>query len=62
MTNLKLTNKYREEGGHWINATSAILAYALKLCAECQEADPNSDWHLETRGTSADWHRFQGVA
>ncbi len=59
MTNLKLTNKYREEGGQWHDATGATLSYARTLLAEYREAEPANEWRLETRGTSANWHRME---
>ena len=58
MKNLKLTNKYREDGGAWFNADAKTIAYAQKILVECRETEPTNDWHLETRGESADWHRM----
>jgi hypothetical protein len=58
MKNLRLVNKYREDGGGWIDASTTTLAYAKKLLGEMREAEPADEWHLETRGTSADWHRI----
>lgn len=59
MTNIKLTNKYREAGGQWIDANTATISYALKLLSEMNKAEPANDWHLETRGTVSDWHRME---
>ena len=58
MADLKLTNRTREDGGKWLNATETTLTYARKLLREYRESEPLSDWHLETRGTVADWHRI----
>lgn len=62
MKTLKLTNKYREDGGSWMDATDATVNYARTLLAEMQIEEPANDWHLETRGTSSDWHRMEETA
>jgi len=63
MTTIKLTNKYQtNEGGQWFCKPEEAekLAYIKRTLAECQRAEPDQDWHLETRGTeSVMWHRWQ---
>jgi len=55
---LRLTNKHREQGGQWFY-TDRNLAYARSLLADMRREEPSLDWHLECRGTVADWHRWQ---
>lgn len=55
---LRLTNKYREVGGDWF-FSDRNLAYAKSVLADLQREEPSHDWHLETRGSQANWHRWQ---
>lgn len=57
ITTLGLRNRLHEDGGAWITAT--VTAYHYKMLRECREAEPHADWHLETRGTSTGWHRYE---
>ena len=57
-TTLRLTNKYREEGGQWF-FSDRNLACARSVLVDLIREEPSRDWHLECRGTQADWHRWQ---
>jgi hypothetical protein len=61
-TTIRLTNKHREEGGQWYCQPQEVgkLAQVKLVLAECREAEPDADWHLEARGTQAGWHRWEG--
>lgn len=54
---LRLVNKFREVGGYWY-ADMIELKHYSELHAY-RQAEPQMDWHLETRGLSTDWHRFE---
>jgi hypothetical protein len=58
-TNVRIVNKFREVGGSWIVAPDdAKMAYVKKQLETYQAEEKDSDWHLETRGEVADWHRW----
>ncbi len=58
---VRLVNKYRESGGDWAiqPADMRMLARVQRELLEYQRLEPESDWHLETRGTAEDWHRWR---
>ena len=62
MTNLRIRNTYNEDGGAWINADTAQLAYARKLLADLRRDEPEVGWRLETRGTATQWHTYDLAA
>lgn len=53
-------NKHRENGGEWFAEPeeTAKIEHAKKTLAEYRKIEPNSDWHLEARGETTDWHRW----
>lgn len=60
ITTMRLTNKYRENGGEWYldYDDKKMLAYIKKDLAAARAEEPDRDWHLETRGTHVGWHRI----
>jgi hypothetical protein len=64
MINVRLVNSFRKTGGHWaidIDTPNHVttLNYIKSALAVYREVEPTADWHLETRGTVADWHRWE---
>ena len=58
MTNLKLTNTMRENGGEWY--AHIVTDYHRNILRECRAEEPCAGWKLQTRGEmSAVWHDFQ---
>jgi len=53
---LRLRNRLQEDGGAWFADT--ITAYHYKILREYRQTEPDADWHLETRGMSTGWHRY----
>jgi len=60
-TNIKFTNRNREDGGSFKCDPSDAkrVAYLKKELATYREEEPKADWHAETQGTkSGGWHRM----
>jgi hypothetical protein len=62
--NVRITNRHREDGGRWMidPADTSRLAYIHALLKDLIREEPANDWHLETCGTVADWHRWNEAA
>lgn len=58
MTNVRLINKWRENGGEWTVRSDADMKRIQRELDAYRREEPRADWHLETRGTSASWHRW----
>lgn len=56
-TTLRLRNKHHENGGEWF--AESVTDYHKRILAEVMAEEPAADWHLETRGLSAPWHRCE---
>jgi len=55
-TSLRLRNRHQEDGGAWF--TDTVTADHYKTLRAYREVEPFADWHLETRGISTSWHRY----
>jgi hypothetical protein len=57
---VRIVNDHREIDGQYYcdPGDERQLARIRRDLAVCQEAEPGSGWHLETRGTSAAWRRW----
>lgn len=60
-TTVRLRSKYGDNGGeYFIDPSDAKgMARVKKDLKSAQDEEPNFDWHLETRGTHAGWHRWR---
>ena len=59
MINLRLRSRDNDNGGEWYDTNPHALQQARRGLTALQKAEPQNEWHLETRGTSATWHRYQ---
>lgn len=61
ITNVKLTNKYREKGGEYYIPPNnpQAMSRAYKDLADYRTEEPKVDWHIETRGYGLPWHRMK---
>ena len=59
--NVRIRGNGAEVAGSWIvePGNKAKLDRIKKELAEIQAEEPNMNWHLETRGTHADWHPWK---
>ena len=58
--NLRLRSaKYGQTDGTWyVHVEKGITEYHRRVLAEYGAAEPDADWHFETCGTCAGWHRI----
>ena len=63
LTTVRLMNKFHESGGeYYMDPDDAkMLARIKKDLADARREEPKFGWHLETRGTHATWHRWEGM-
>ena len=61
--NVKLMNHARQSGGTWKVDPShhTMIDYINRELTVFQQEEPHSDWHLESCGSLADWHRVIGA-
>ena len=59
-TNVRLVNRWGENGGEYTIPPDRPegMSRVYRDLAEYRDLEPDSDWHLETRGTIATWHRM----
>ena len=56
-TNLRIRSiKLNENAGEW--HAEKVLDYHWKVLKECQDAEPDAEWTMETRGLSSAWHKY----
>lgn len=59
--NVRLVNSNGNVDSSWNvePGSSTRIAWSWNLLADYQREEPDSGWHLETRGDIAEWHRWE---